>query len=80
MRKILKKSWTKHLSLTYNEKYKYCNRPRQDTPSGLLIIQYLVVTGTWCGCAFFGTLSLVIYLLQGYLIEVFYILLQLDIR
>ena len=71
MRKILKNSWTKHLSLTYNEKYKYCNRPRQDTPSGLLIIQCLVVTGTWCGCAFFGTLSLVIYLLQGYLIEVF---------
>ena len=33
------------------------------------------MTGTWCGCAFFGTLSLVIYLLQGYLIEVSYILL-----
>ena len=43
---ILKNSWTKHFSLTYNEKYEF------------------VLRGTWLGYQFFGTLSLVIYLLK----------------
>ena len=33
-------SWTKHLSLTYNEKYKYCNKPRHYIP----MVNYTIFT------------------------------------
>ena len=43
MRKILKNSWTKHLSLTYNEKYKYCNRARPR--HSLRMVNYTIFSG-----------------------------------
>ena len=62
LRTILKNSWSKHLTLTYNEKYEY----------GKIIfvlflclsLKYVVMRVTWNGYLFFGTLSLAIYLIQ----------------
>ena len=62
---ILKNSWSKHLSLTYNEKYEYGKKPYFS--SNVLSVQtilILVMRVTWNGYLFFGTLSLAIYLIQ----------------
>ncbi len=64
VRRILKNSWSKHLSLTYNEKYEY----GEDTIYFIFshaLSNFVVMRVTWTGYEFFGTLSLAVYLIQA---------------
>ena len=65
MRLILKNSWTKHVSLTYNEKYAW----GEDFFFMTFQENYILISvfsTTWYAYNLFSTLSLVMYLLKVY--------------
>ena len=58
---VLKNSWSKHISISYNEKYAY---GKFNNLFCHLTLLFIVLTTTWIGWNAFGTLSLVIYLVK----------------